>query len=56
MIVRYDTAHGIDDLHRHRLDPDTLQEVRDNIALDDLPTLTGFIEEAIALAALLDEG
>jgi hypothetical protein len=44
-LVRYDTAHGIEGLHRHRIDPETRAETRDEVSLDDLPTLADFIVE-----------
>ena len=49
-LVRYDTAHGFQGLHRHLIDPETHVETRDEIALDDLPTLADFILEALDLA------
>jgi hypothetical protein len=48
-VIRYDTAHGFDDLHRHRFDPGTGSSVREHIELDELPTLDGFVREAIAI-------
>ena len=52
-LVRYDTSHGIERLHCHRLDPETKQTSITQIALEDLPTLTDFIEEALGIAARL---
>jgi hypothetical protein len=49
--LRYDTAHGFEGLHRHRFVPAEGREVAERISLDQLPTLTGFIEEALQIAA-----
>jgi hypothetical protein len=52
-LLRYDTSHGMGELHRHFFDDQGREvEVRP-IVLADLPTLTGVIEEAVGLAALL---
>lgn len=52
-ILRYDSAHGLDDLHRHHIDPVTKREVREKVPLDEMPTLDGAIREAITLAQRL---
>jgi hypothetical protein len=56
-LIRYCSAHGMDDLHCHLFDLRTGNETgRPNIGLNDLPTLGDFIPQAIALgreAALL---
>lgn len=49
-ILRYDSAHGLADLHRHRIDPASGHEVREGVALDALPTLDGVIRETLDLA------
>ena len=49
-ILRYDSAHGLPDLHRHEFNLTTGQETRTPITLDGLPTLDGFIRQAVALA------
>lgn len=51
-IVRYDSSHGIDDIHRHYVDPSTGKDYPEPIPLSDLPTLNEFILEALALRAL----
>ena len=48
-LLRYDSAHGLDGLHCHRLLPSG-EELVHSVKLDALPTLTGFIEEAVGLA------
>lgn len=50
-LIRYDSSHGLDRLHRHSLSLATLQEIQEPISLGDLPTLTDFIEEALGIAA-----
>ena len=50
-LIRYDSSHGLDRLHRHSLDLATSQQIQEPIPLDDLPTLTAFIEEALSIAA-----
>lgn len=53
-ILRYDTAHkGLAGLHRHRRNPETGRMVREDIELNDLPTLTGYVVEALRLAGHL---
>jgi hypothetical protein len=46
-VLRYDNAHGNDRLHRHVQG----QDEPIPISLDDLPTLTGFIEESLSIVA-----
>jgi hypothetical protein len=52
-LLRYDSAHGLDQLHRHRLIADG-SEIVEPIHLGMLPTLTGFIREALDSATQLD--
>lgn len=52
---RYDTAHGFDRLHCHRALSDGTEWV-EPIELAQLPTLTGFIEEALSLANVATTG
>jgi len=48
-VLRYDSSHGLDNLHRHSFDPVTGDEVEVvTIALDQLPTLDRVIREAAA--------
>jgi len=50
-LLRYDTAHGLDELHRHDFDPETGREIGvHRVPLEELPTLDGVIREAVALA------
>lgn len=46
-VLRYDNAHGDDRLHRH------VQGEKEPmpISLEELPTLTGFIEESLRIVA-----
>lgn len=47
-LVRYDSAHGLDRLHRHTYDPRTGKEIDEQpIALGDLPSLSDFIREGV---------
>jgi hypothetical protein len=49
-LIRYCSAHGMDDLHCHLFDLQTGNEIsRPNIGLEHLPTLGDFIPQAIAL-------
>lgn len=53
-LIRYDTAHGIERLHRHRLNTMNGQMEYHEIELCDLPTLSDFIVEALVIAECLD--
>jgi hypothetical protein len=54
-VLRYDSAHGLDELHRHFFDAKGEEiEIR-FIPLGDLPTLAGVIEEAVELATEFSE-
>lgn len=48
-MLRYDSAHGLEELHRHTFDS-AGHESREIILLDDLPTLDRVILEAVASA------
>ena len=49
-LIRYCSAHGLDDFHCHLFDPATGEELgRPSIDLADLPTLGDFIPLAIEL-------
>ena len=48
-VIRYDSAHGLDDLHCHLFDLNTGEESRFPIPITNLPTLDGFIRIAIKL-------
>lgn len=50
-ILRYDSAYGIDDLHKHVFDPGTGQELAiEPVSYDELPTLTEFVTNALSIA------
>lgn len=49
-LLRYDSSHGIDRLHKHIFDARGREIAVEPVAFDSLPTLTGIIREAIALA------
>ena len=50
-IIRYDTAHGgLEGVHCHRRNPSTRRLVRRDIKLKQLPTLSDFVEEVLAIA------
>lgn len=53
-LLRYDSAHGLHALHRHRFDPHTGEEQVTAVSLKDLPTLDGVIREAVDLAVPAD--
>ncbi len=53
-LIRYDTAHGIERLHCHRLNTMSGQMEYHEIELCDLPTLSDFIVEALVIAEGLD--
>lgn len=46
-VLRYDMAHEWLGLHVHVFDPATGKELTTRIELDDLPTLDGFIRQAL---------
>lgn len=48
-LIRYDDCHG-GALHRHCLDPETGDEIREAIGLDQLPTLADFVRQALSIA------
>jgi len=55
-LLRYDTSHGMDSLHRHAFDRATGDEIEiQPIRLEELPTLAGVIEEAVRLAESPEE-
>lgn len=50
-IIRYDTAHGgLKGIHCHRRNPSSGRLVRQAITLEQLPTLSDFIEEVLGIA------
>jgi hypothetical protein len=52
LIVRYDCAHGLENLHRHWPDARGNERQR-RIALDYLPTLDELVREAVEIRGLL---
>lgn len=55
-LLRYDSAHGLEDLHRHEYDPRSGAETSvTNISLSELPTLDSIVRAAVEQARLIDE-
>lgn len=55
-ILRYDSAHGLERLHRHQFDFETGDEQVSQIQIDELPSLDEFIREALSLVPGAEDG
>ena len=50
LVIRYDNSHQINDLHCHIPNPTSGAEAIYSVPMDSLPTLDGFIRNAIEMA------